>query len=95
MPVYTAHIMKLPWWTFLRSLIPTAMGTLFVGIVSYGLTLLYMPDNWFALMGSAILVSLLYAVVVWVMGLSCADRTLLKDLVPLQAMRTRHNHPAE
>ena len=56
---------------------------------------LRMPDNWFALMGSAIMVSLLYAVVVWVIGLSRADRTLLKDLVPLQAMRTRHSYPAE
>ena len=94
-PVYTAHIMKLPWWTFLLSLIPTAMGTLFVGIASYGLTLLHMPDNWLALMGCAILVSLLYAVVVWAIGLSRADRTLLKDLVPLQAMRTRHIYPVE
>jgi O-antigen/teichoic acid export membrane protein len=95
MPVYTAHIMELPWWTFLPSLIPTAMGTLFVGITSYSLALLRMPDNWFALMGSAILVSLLYAVAVWVIGLSRADRTLLKDLIPLQAMRTRHIYPVE
>jgi membrane protein EpsK len=94
-PIYTAHIMKLPWWTFLRSLIPTAIGTLFVGIASYAFALLRMPDNWFALMGSAIMVSLLYVVVVWVIGLSQADRTLLKGLVPLQAMRTRHSYPVE
>ena len=95
MPIYTAHIMKLPWWTYLRSLIPTAMGTFFVGITAYALALLRMPDNWFSLMGSAILVSLLYAVVVWVIGLSRADRALLKDLIPLHVRRSRHIYPAE
>jgi membrane protein EpsK len=84
-PVYTAYIMELPWWTFLPSLIPTAIGTLFVGIASHASTLLYMPNSWFTLVGSAILVSLLYIVAVWVIGLSDADKILLKDLIPWQA----------
>lgn len=93
MPIYTAHIMKLPWWTFLRTLVPAAVGTLLVGMASYGLTLLHAPARWVELVGAAIVVSLLYISAVWVIGLSRADRSLLKDLVPLQAMRSRGIHP--
>jgi membrane protein EpsK len=85
MPIYTAHIMKLRWWTFQPSLVPAVLGTLFVGLLSYGLTVMRMPSGWFSLAGSAIAVSLVYAVVVWTIGLSRADRQVLKNLSPRQA----------
>lgn len=88
MPIYTARIMKVRWWTFLPCLSASVIGTLFVGMVSYVLTLVRMPNSWFTLAGSAAVVSLAYAVVVWAIGLSRADRQLLKDLSPLQATGT-------
>ena len=88
-PIYTARIMKLPWWAFLPSLSASVIGTLFVGIASYGLASVRMPGNWFTLAYSAALVSLVYAAVVWAIGLSRADRQLLKDLYPLRAAGTK------
>jgi membrane protein EpsK len=82
MPIYTGHIMELPWWTFLPSLIPTAICTFFVGVAAYGLTLLRMPNNWLELAASAVIVSLLYASSVWGIALRRADRRLLRELLP-------------
>jgi membrane protein EpsK len=81
-PIYTAHIMKLKWWAFLPSVIPIVIGTVSVGAVSYGLTLVRMPDGWFSLAESAVVVSLLYALSVWLFGLNRADRQLLRSLLP-------------
>lgn len=81
-PIYAAHIMKLPWWTFLPSLSASVIGTFSVGIIAYGLTLVRMPNSWLALTSSAAVVSLLYVVGVGVIGLNRADWRLLKDLLP-------------
>jgi hypothetical protein len=89
MPIYTAHIMKLRWWTFQPSLVPAVLGTLFVGLLSYGLTLVRMPGGWLSLAGAAAAVALVYAVVVWIIGLSRADRQLLKNLSPWQPSGAR------
>ena len=81
-PIHTAHIMKLPWWTFLPSSGPSVIGTLAVGFGAYGLTLVRMPNSWLTLAGSAAAISLLYAALVWGAGMSRADRELLRDLLP-------------
>jgi membrane protein EpsK len=84
MPVYTARIMELPWWAFLPTLSASVIGTLFVGLVSYGLTLCRMPDNWLTLAGSGASVSLVYTLGVWAIGLNRADRQLLRKMLPFQ-----------
>jgi O-antigen/teichoic acid export membrane protein len=89
-PIYTAHIMELAWWFFLPTSIPIVTATLIVGIGAYGLTLVRMPNNWLELAGSVVIISLLYAAGAWVVGLSRADRELLRSLLP---SRTRQ-HPA-
>jgi len=81
-PIYTAHIMKVRWWTFLPSLGPSVIGTLAVGFAAYGLALVQVPNSWLNLAGSAAIISLLYAAGVWEIGLSRADRQLLRDLLP-------------
>jgi O-antigen/teichoic acid export membrane protein len=82
MPIYTARIMRRPWWTFFPSLSASVIGTLSVGMAAYGLTLVRMPNSWLTLASSAAIISLLYAVGVCGIGLSRADRQLLKDLLP-------------
>jgi membrane protein EpsK len=89
MPIYTARIMKLPWWTFLPALSASIIGTLFVGMASYGSTLVKMPDNWLSLAESGASISLLYAVIVWTMGLRHEERQLLKNLLPVAITGTR------
>jgi membrane protein EpsK len=81
-PLYVAHIMKLPWWTFLPSLSASIIGTSLVGIIAYGLTLVRMPGSWLTLAGSAAVVSLLYIIGVGVIGLNRTDWQLLQDLFP-------------
>jgi membrane protein EpsK len=85
MPIYTARIMKLRWWTFFPSLVASIVGTLCVGVASYSLTLAGMPNRWPTLAGSALLVSFFYVFAVWVIGLSHRDKRLLKNLNPLPA----------
>ena len=82
MPVYTALIMKLKWWTFFPSLIPSILGTVFVMLISYGFTLIKMPGNWFSLIGMVISVSIFYTFLVWFFGLNRTDRKLIISLLP-------------
>jgi O-antigen/teichoic acid export membrane protein len=82
MPIYTARIMELKWWAFFPSLSSSIIGTLFVLMISYGITLIKMPDNWFALIGMMIIVSILYILIVWFLGLNRNDRKLIINLIP-------------
>jgi membrane protein EpsK len=81
MPIYTAHIMKLPWWSFLPAFVPILTATLGAGLAAYGLTIMRMPRDWFTLALEATLVSVVYAAVTWVIVLNRADRQLLRDLL--------------
>jgi membrane protein EpsK len=83
-PIYTAHIMRLRWWTFLPSLVPALIGTLAAGLAAYALTLVRAPGTWLQLAASVAIVSCLYAAGVWGLGLRPADRSLLRDLLPLR-----------
>lgn len=95
MPIYTACIMKLPWWTFLPRLGCSIIGTLFVGMVSFGFTFIQMPNSLLTLAGFFAVVSLLYAVLVWAIGLTPVDRQLVKSLSPLQITKIRASYRQE
>jgi membrane protein EpsK len=82
MPVYTAHIMKLKWWSYLPSLLPSMLGTILVWCLAYLFCYINMPDNWFALAGASAVVSILYAIFVWAVGLKHEDRSLLIGFLP-------------
>ena len=82
MPLYTAHIMKLKWWAFFPSLMPSVTGTILVGGLSYWSTFIKMPDNWFSLGSYAAGISILYVVFVWWIGLNHDDRQLVISLLP-------------
>jgi len=84
MPLYTAHIMKLKWWAFLPSLLPSIFGVLFVGAISYGVTLVIYPAKWLILVGLFFLVSMVYAILVWTVGLNHEDRRMIIDMLPFK-----------
>ena len=84
MPLYTAHIMKLKWWTFFPSLAASIFGTLLVVFLTYASTLLVMPDTWIELAVLGGMVSIVYAAVVWFVGLSRNERSLVTGLVGLR-----------
>ncbi len=84
MPIYTAHIMKLKWWTYFPSLAPGIFATLLVTFLAYGATLLIMPDSWLELALLCGGVSLVYAAFVWFVGLSRGERSLVAGLAGLR-----------
>lgn len=90
-PIYTAHIMKLRWWAFFPALLPGVAGTLFVALASYSLTVGRMPASWLALGTSAAVVSIVYGIAVWVLGLNRDDRRLLRRLIG--GLAQRHARP--
>jgi hypothetical protein len=81
-PIYTAHVVRAPWWTFLPSLSFGVLGTLAVAGLAYASTLVSMPGNWFSLAASAAVVSLIYLVGAGMLGLNRHDWRLLKDMLP-------------
>ncbi len=88
MPIYTARIMQLSWWTFMPCLSSSVFGTLFVALAAYGITLARTPDSWPNLLSSVAIVSALYVLMVWTVGLSSAERQTLRNLIPERAFRS-------
>jgi membrane protein EpsK len=83
-PTYTALIMRLPWWIFFPALAASVIATFFVAITSYVLTNIQMPNTWFTLAVSAAIISFLYIVIIWAIGLNPSDRHFLKSLLRFQ-----------
>lgn len=84
MPIYTARIMRFHWWTFYPGMATGLVATILVGFASYGLTLVRMPQNILSLLVYFIVVSVVYVVVVWLVGFTNEDRRMLLDLPPLK-----------
>jgi membrane protein EpsK len=86
--IYTARVMRLPWWTFLSSLKTGLVATALVMAASYGITLVRMPSNWLTLALSAAVIALPYSLVVWTLVLSRSEKQLLMNLFPLKVTKT-------
>lgn len=89
MPLYTAHIMRCPWWTFYPSLLPSLFCTAFVGLTSYGLTLVHSPEHFLVLFGDMLLISLLYGGLVWRFGLKTEERSMVMEVTPLKFLNAQ------
>jgi O-antigen/teichoic acid export membrane protein len=90
-PWYAARIMRMPWWSCFPGLGAGVLGTLCVGFTASALVQVRMPGSWFALVSYATVVSLLYAGVLWAIGLSRLDKQLIKGLIPWHALRQDHS----
>jgi len=87
---YCARVMGLPGWTFYVPLIAGALGTVAVGCVGWLLTLFWWPQGWLELAALAAGVTVIYAVWVYALGLSRADRAFVWELLPPSLRRTFH-----
>ncbi len=68
MPIYTAKIMGLRWWSYMPNMAPGIAGTLFVGGAAYALAQVAQvggADGWLLLAALAAIVALVYAGFVW------------------------------
>ena len=86
-PIYTAHIMHLPWWTYMPSLVPVLLATAAVTAAAYGLAMVYSPEGWLQLALATAAISCLYLLSVWGLGLNGDDRRLLLSLAPSSRRR--------
>ncbi len=87
MPIYTAKIMGLRWWSYMPNMAPGIAGTLFVGGAAYALAQVGGADGWFALAALAAIVALVYAGFVWRVMLAPEDRRLIWNLA-IRGMRS-------
>jgi O-antigen/teichoic acid export membrane protein len=85
--IYTAHVMKLPWWTFLTNLKTVLVATILVGVASFGLTEWQMPNNWFSLGIFAAIISVPYTAVVWFLIFNRSERKLIIGLLPFKSIK--------
>jgi O-antigen/teichoic acid export membrane protein len=82
LPLYTAYIMKVRWWTYFTSYISTITATVFSAGISLGLSQFFFPKNWFELGASVGIISAFYLGVVWVVGMRKTDRQFLINMLP-------------
>lgn len=52
-PLYMAHVLQLPWWTFYPNILRNVLSCAVLVAVFKGLSLLYTPTGWLALIASA------------------------------------------
>jgi O-antigen/teichoic acid export membrane protein len=80
--IYSASIQKLPWYTYIRPIVPGLVAALMVGLLSFGTASLMQINNW----GSMILIGLINGAfslgVVFLFGLKKEDQTLVLGFIP-------------
>jgi membrane protein EpsK len=86
-PLYGARILKLPWWTFLPSLIAGVVGCLIVGAGTYWLSLIWTLTDWGQLALVGVITSGLYMAVAYFLGLSAGERHLLQSEIQCRIQR--------
>ncbi len=81
-PIYSATIQKLPWWSFLFVMVPGFVGALTLGCAAYVLSTFWILDSWVSLAIAVLILSVLYCLVVYLVGLDQDDRSLLASFLP-------------
>jgi O-antigen/teichoic acid export membrane protein len=88
--LYGARILKLPWWTFLPSTINGAIGFLAVSIGSYLFSSFWQLNSWGKLVIAALVVSVVYTVAAFILGLSKDDRNIVRSEVEYRLKSVFH-----
>jgi membrane protein EpsK len=86
-PLYSARILKLPWWTFLPSMIAGVVGCLAVGVGTYWVSLIWTLTGWAQLALVAVITSGIYVIAAYALGLGADDRDLLKSEIQRRIKR--------
>ena len=80
MPIYTAEIMRLAWWHYVKKLLPIALVTLCVSILSFGIGVFYPPTSLFQLLTIGFLISIGYLSVAYIFGLNQDEKVVVMKL---------------
>lgn len=82
MPLYTAAIQKLPWWTFFKFTSTIFLSTLFIGGLAFIVAQLVPIHSWLMLITVSGSISIIYAIVSFGVMIHEEDRALLLTLFP-------------
>jgi O-antigen/teichoic acid export membrane protein len=78
-PLYNARILRLPWWTFLRSLVTSFLATLLIATAAYWISLSFTFSNWLQLGLTAVTIGGIYVIAAYNLGLGNTERSLIKS----------------
>jgi len=76
-PLYNARILRLPWWTFLPSLVAGSVGCLAIGLGTYWMASIWTLASWGQLALAAGITSGIYLGTAYCLGLNADERHLL------------------
>ncbi|MEH3144376.1 MAG: hypothetical protein PGN34_03280 [Methylobacterium frigidaeris] len=79
--IYSAFVIRVPWWSFIRPLAPGLAGLLAVTLVGRILTHAHAPSSWPALAAISGAVALAYAAAAYACLLTPADRRAARQLL--------------
>ena len=74
MPVFTAHLVRQPWYMFYREMGTIMAATAMVGGLSYSITWCLQITDWLSLIACSVCVSLVYAGYIYCLALNANDR---------------------
>jgi membrane protein EpsK len=80
---YSAHLMRLPVWTYYRPLLGGLLGTIAVGVGAYIVSKFMRPDSWIELGVLAAFITTLYGALAFWLALSRGDRSIALSVLPI------------
>jgi O-antigen/teichoic acid export membrane protein len=81
-PIYCAYIQKLPWFTYIRAVIPGLVTALLIGLISFGSTLIINIDSWGSLIFIGVLITGFSLAFLFFFGLKEEDKIFILGFVP-------------
>lgn len=78
-PLYNARILHLPWWTFVRSIVASALAWAGIFLVSFWVSKNFVLTNLFQIALAGAIIGGLYLFIVLAVGLTGDERNFLKE----------------
>lgn len=85
-PLYMAHVLNQPWWTFYPGILRNLLSCGVMAVVFRGCSLLYTPDSWFAIVACACMLFLIGILLQTLVVSSKNDRKMI-----LQMLKRKHS----
>lgn len=87
LPWYAARITLISPYTFLRPIIPGILSTIVLVIAIFWAKHYILVASWGSLILISSIIGLLYVIVIWLVGLTTAERELILQFIPLSIRR--------
>jgi len=88
-PLYAAHILRRPWWTFYNELLPHVIVTVCTAALGWGIASRLHINSWRMLIACGLLISVLYVLLIWVVRLTREERQMVLQLPVLRKVWQR------